>query len=1131
MYPTSFMYQFKLLLKRAIAIEYRIPQILATRLLGTIILALLIGTVFVATNNNQQGSRTKGGLFFIMLNYWTLGGLPTIIGYFADRPLLNMQRRYHYYSTLPYLITLILAELPFAFLEVTVYGTITYWMTGLNTSNYGAHFFIFIPILFSTYITFKAFCRLVAALVNSSVGATGLAPFGLVIWIIFAGYILPMDYIPDWWIWLHYLSPSKYAFGALMINEFYNQDLYCSSNETVPPAGTPGFTQGICAFPTGKAFIDRNYNLQTQGWIIPIYVACIWVLWFIFNAVAYLSLRYLHHTDDSSKRAYAAVEQNQPNVKKVNHKLLRPFVHRNKKPNMSTSSPSAPGLHQRRGSTPYIDRRSNLQTQQSSDALEQMERGETHSFYESATDSRTQGSFSVIRPSASSDTGDFHVNVANDTTDELDKGWTAEEQQRKEIGTSTCGGRNPVTATSSNSYLSPGAIMTWQNLDLTRKNLGHPLLQDINGYVRPGMILAVLGATGAGKSTLINLLAGRTGGKISGKLHINGKEGMVPANMRRSIGYVGLREMHSPLQTVREAVEFSANTRLAHTSHKQKQKLVDTVLEMLDLTSLSNALIGTGENNGLLPFQRKRLAIALELACDPLVLFLDDPVIQLDPLGATRVMIALKKAASQGKSIICALTQPSRTVLGMCTHALILQSGLQTYFGPVSDSPHDGDFGPLRRYYKQIGNPCPANRNMAEFIMTVDKAHPKKTERKKLLRKQQKTGAGRAALMSSEQKAAARHVADIEGQDLDEAWAQSDECKQLHVKIAGFQVEQQQKATTSSKKKKKKKNKNKQAKETETETEKQNNALSRGRVAMQRITGGLYAAGRMKQLYYLIKRRTLSYWRNPGGFRARFLRSVGFGLMLGTLFLQLSLNQHDAGFRAALSFLILLFAVLNVLPIVNVVLGERPILYREQAACMYSKVVYAVSIVLAELPWSLGAVTIFAIPAYFLAGFQYDAERFFIFYGILILFTITMMTLAQALAVLSPNPAVGNIAVLIMISAGIIFAGFTKPHNTLPPYWIWGYYINPFAYALEAIATNELHGLSLWCTESELVPVPMANGTVARLCAFRTGDALVQARFHLSYDHVGRDAGILAGLMGFFCLVILLGVKFLHWKK
>ena len=119
----------------------------------------------------------------------------------------------------------------------------------------------------------------------------------------------------------------------------------------------------------------------------------------------------------------------------------------------------------------------------------------------------------------------------------------------------------------------------------------------------------------------------KTSGTITGKIQLNGFD-QERTSFLRSSGYVEQFDVQQPELTIRETVIFSARLRLdandpAIGSDAMKLKYVDHVLEIMELTDIQTLQVGSFEEGGLSFEQRKRLAIACELAGSPSVIFLD----------------------------------------------------------------------------------------------------------------------------------------------------------------------------------------------------------------------------------------------------------------------------------------------------------------------------------------------------------------------------------------------------------------------------------------------------------------------------------------------------------------------------
>ena len=111
----------------------------------------------------------------------------------------------------------------------------------------------------------------------------------------------------------------------------------------------------------------------------------------------------------------------------------------------------------------------------------------------------------------------------------------------------------------SKSLIRNTSVFTWRNLTYTVKTSSgdRVLVDNVQGWVKPGMLGALMGSSGAGKTTLLDVLAQRkTEGTIHGSIMVDGRP--LPVSFQRSAGYCEQLDVHEPLATVREALEFSA---------------------------------------------------------------------------------------------------------------------------------------------------------------------------------------------------------------------------------------------------------------------------------------------------------------------------------------------------------------------------------------------------------------------------------------------------------------------------------------------------------------------------------------------------------------------------------------------
>ncbi|KAF7965972.1 hypothetical protein HWV62_40705 [Athelia sp. TMB] len=261
-------------------------------------------------------------------------------------------------------------------------------------------------------------------------------------------------------------------------------------------------------------------------------------------------------------------------------------------------------------------------------------------------------------------------------------------------------------------------VFTWR--DVHYAVAGKDLLNGIDGYVRPGQLTALMGISGAGKTTLLTTLSQRqTTGVVRGEMRVDGRP--LGPGFQKGTGFVQQQDNHLPTQTVREAVAFSALLRQPReVPHADKMASVDSILRLLELEDLQDALIGV-PGAGLGVERRKRVTIAVELAAQPdVLLFLDEPTSGLDSAGAASIVRLLRKLADGGQAVLCTIHQPSALLFEAFDNVLLIGLGGRTaYFGPIGEKA-GRDSEVVRAWFEAHGAPpCAPDANVAEYILEL----------------------------------------------------------------------------------------------------------------------------------------------------------------------------------------------------------------------------------------------------------------------------------------------------------------------------------------------------------------------------------------------------------------------------
>lgn len=245
----------------------------------------------------------------------------------------------------------------------------------------------------------------------------------------------------------------------------------------------------------------------------------------------------------------------------------------------------------------------------------------------------------------------------------------------------------------------------------TGRGVSRKILKNVSGVCLPGQLTAILGPSGAGKTSFLDILAGRKNiGLITGDILFNGE--VRQKNFQRISGYVLQDEKLIGTLTVREHLTFVALLRLpAPMPYEEKMKKVDAVISELNIEHIRDSKIGTDMIRGISGGEKRRVAIASELVTDPQVLFLDEPTSGLDSTSAfalVQTLIALSR--NKSRTIITTIHQPSSNIYQLFDNVMLLANGEMIYYGGATDALD---------YFDALGHNCPKNYNPADFLLDL----------------------------------------------------------------------------------------------------------------------------------------------------------------------------------------------------------------------------------------------------------------------------------------------------------------------------------------------------------------------------------------------------------------------------
>jgi ABC-type multidrug transport system ATPase subunit len=227
---------------------------------------------------------------------------------------------------------------------------------------------------------------------------------------------------------------------------------------------------------------------------------------------------------------------------------------------------------------------------------------------------------------------------------------------------------------------------TVENLSFKFRD-GNTAIDNICFSIEEGKLVGILGASGTGKTTLLNLMSGIQKPSY-GTVKINGLDVIDDSNtLEGVVGYVPQDDLLIEDLTVFENLYYAACQCFKNKSKEEITDMVHHTLSNLGLLEKKSLKVGSPFNKVISGGQRKRLNIALELIREPLVMFLDEPTSGLSSRDSENMMDLLHDLTLKGKLIFAVIHQPSSEIFKMFDKVIILDhGGCMAYFGNPVDS-------------------------------------------------------------------------------------------------------------------------------------------------------------------------------------------------------------------------------------------------------------------------------------------------------------------------------------------------------------------------------------------------------------------------------------------------------------
>ncbi|CAK9014867.1 ABC transporter ATP-binding protein/permease wht-1, partial [Durusdinium trenchii] len=558
------------------------------------------------------------------------------------------------------------------------------------------------------------------------------------------------------------------------------------------------------------------------------------------------------------------------------------------------------------------------------------------------------------------------------------------------------------------------------------------IVQDVS--IKLKGFVALLGASGGGKTTLLRLLSCRfmpsSRIKLEGEVRVNGKP-VKPKEMMRIAKLVPQFDNLLGTLTARELLHYQACLCM-NASEAERKKEIERVNDSLSL----HRCIDTRASR-LSGGEQRRVSVALELLTKPKILFLDEPTSGLDSHVAFLVVETLHRlAAEEDCTVVCSIHQPSARIVRLFSDMVVLDAGQVVYQGHIDQLPGFLDFA---------GIPCPPLNNPAEHLL--DSLDSFKVPGKDDADSETSTddGVGGEHLELEDNRASVN----LDGSTFVQkyaAWGMAREPKKARPERA---------SSTSS--------------------------TAKALEAFDPDDGAARPVTKLAIFSALVRRNTLSLLRNKQVLRGKIVAYLFMAFILATTFLNIPNTQAGASRILSLLFLVLTQnSFSTAISALSEVPADRALFSREYANGLYPVRVWWSAKMVVSYIYQAVFCQFFVIIVYFATGLLRTPQAFFLFDAALLCITFTAVAIAYVLGSGLKNPQSAFQFFPVVMLIPLIFSGFLILPNDIPVWYIWIFYISFIRYGYSLLVLNQFDtGLVFEACNATVDSCPFGEGEVS----------------------------------------------------
>ncbi|KAJ1723938.1 ATP-binding cassette transporter snq2 [Coemansia erecta] len=658
----------------------------------------------------------------------------------------------------------------------------------------------------------------------------------------------------------------------------------------------------------------------------------------------------------------------------------------------------------------------------------------------------------------------------------------------------------------SNSHISTLITPLWKMIKSSYRGFGlfqllagmgakRRILSGISGEVKEGEMLLVLGRPGSGCSTLLRVLGNhrKTYKEITGTVSYGGlTPGEVRRHYRGEVAYNQEDDMHYPTLTVRRTLDFAVTCKtpsrqVLSDAAGYHRDMLEMLLDIYGLQGCADTIVGNAFLRGVSGGERKRVSIAEQVASGASVEVWDGSTRGLDSSSALDYVRSLRiNADVLQKSVVATIYQASESIYRLFDKVMVVDDGLQLYFGPADQAV---------AYFDRIGIAKPPRQTTSDFLTGLTRLNERRV----------KPGwEGRVPCTAAE---------------FEQAWRQSPEYRAVVAEVHAFEQQLQHDGRSQ------------ELREFVDRTK-----MGTDKLRLRRKSP--YTTTFVFQLQHLLVREWNIFTGNRAEIVFKFFYNIAFAIIVGTLFIRLPRNTSSFFTRGGVLFFALLFNSLTALAEIPRAVTGRQVMYKHKALALYHPAALSLAQTIVDMPFMLLQVVLFGSILYWATFLQRTGGHFLAFLLFLFIGCLCLTAFFRLIGNISPNVDVGHTISGICLLFLILYVGYLIPPGYMHHYFKWIYWTNPLAYGFKALASNEYRDIRFPCAPSSLVPRGDGFNIANQVCTitgadpgqlYVRGSDYLERGYHIHVQDQWKDFIAVACYWVVFVLLIAVSMELLEF--